>query len=185
MPQLNPDARPTRSLPRMEFELHPLMVVGAGTFAVAFAPAEAVASALNNAPALSRPLYVCGERSTVLGGVRRTDLDLRCARNPRELRSSLQSVHHPLVLVEHDPALYQDRSLVAPLAAAMREAARAAAVVCHAAVPDASSKVLAGLADRIFYLEFELPRKQQRPARRASSSRQTTLTPARAYFTVS
>ncbi|MDI6720094.1 MAG: hypothetical protein QMD46_10840 [Methanomicrobiales archaeon] len=159
----------------MEFALHPLMVVSAGTFAVAFAPAETVASALNGVPALSRPLYICGDRSAVLCRVRRAALDLRCARNPRELRSSLQGVHHPLVLIEHDPAFYGDRSLIPPLAAAMREAARTAAVVCHAAAPDASARLLAKLADRVFYLEVGLPRRQQRPARKASSSRQTTL----------
>ena len=158
------------------------MVVPVGTLTVALTPAEVVVSALNTASGLPRyrMLYISGDRSAVLSGVRRpsTNLDIQCAHTPHQLRSILQEARHPFILVEHDPAFYeQDRSIIVPVAMAMREASRTAAVLYCAAGQDAAVRVFMKLADRVFHLELEYPQRQQIPAfrKRAPSSRQTTL----------
>jgi hypothetical protein len=162
----------------MEFELHPSVTLESGTFSVVTAPEELVLRGLNGTPALSRFLflYVCGNYSRLLSGIRRRSahFEVRRAFTLFQLLTILREAHHTILFIEHDPTLYEDagsrsRGAPAPLdgpgslrdpgyllpemAEALAGAARTALVVLYAPRPDPSLRVLARRADRVFCLE--------------------------------
>jgi DNA polymerase I len=162
----------------MEFELHPSVTLESGTFSVVMAPEEPVLRGLNGTPALSRFLFlfVCGNYSRLLTGIRRrsTNFEVRRAFTLFQLLTILREAHHTILFVEHDPSLYEDagprsRGVPSPLdgpgslqdpgyllpevAGALAEAARTAAVVLYAPRPDPALSILARRADRVFCLE--------------------------------
>jgi hypothetical protein len=96
----------------MEFELHPSVTLESGTFAVVTAPEELVLRGLNGTPALSRFLflYVCGNYSRLLTGIRRRSahFEVRRAFTLHQLLTILREAHHTVLFVEHDPSLYED-----------------------------------------------------------------------------
>jgi hypothetical protein len=162
----------------MEFELHPSVPLESGTFSVVMAPEELVLRGLNETPALSRFLflYVCGNCSRLLTGIRRRSahFEIRRAFTLFQLLTILREAHHTVLFVEHDPTLYEDagsRSRGAPspldgpgslqdpgyllpeVAGALAEAARTAAVVLYAPRQDPALRILSRRADRVFCLE--------------------------------
>jgi DNA polymerase I len=142
----------------MEFELHPSVTLESGTFSVVTAPEELVLRGLNGTPALSRFLflYVCGNYSRLLSGIRRRSahFEVRRAFTLFQLLAILREAHHTILFLEHDPSLYDDAGpLVGEVAEALAEAARTALVVLYAPRPDPSLKALARRADRVFCLE--------------------------------
>lgn len=142
----------------MEFELHPSVTLESGTFSVVMAPEEIVLRGLNGTPALSRFLflYVCGNYSRLLTGIRRRSahFEVRRAFTLFQLLTILREAHHTILFLEHDPALYEDAgSLLPEVAGALAEAARTALVVLYAPRPDPALKVLARRADRVFCVE--------------------------------
>lgn len=142
----------------MEFELHPSVTLESGTFSVVTAPEELVLRGLNGTPALSRFLFlfVCGNYSRLLSGIRRrsTHFEVRRAFTLFQLLAILREAHHTILFLEHDPSLYDDAGPHLPeVAAALAEAARTALVVLYAPRPDPSLRVLARRADRVFCLE--------------------------------
>jgi hypothetical protein len=161
----------------MEFELHPSVTLESGTFSVVMAPEELVLRGLNGTPALSRFLflYVCGNYSRLLSGIRRRSahFEVRRAFTLFQLLTILREAHHTILFLEHDPSLYEDarpRSRGAPtplddpgslwdpgllpeVAEALAGAAREALVVLYAPRPDPSLRILARRADRVFCLE--------------------------------
>jgi DNA polymerase I len=162
----------------MEFELHPSVTLESGTFSVVTAPEELVLRGLNGTPALSRFLflYVCGNYSRLLTGIKRRSAHFEVRRSFTlfQLLSILREAHHTIIFVEHDPSLYEDAgsrsrgapspldnpgsqrdpgSLLPEVAGALAEAARTAAVVLYAPRPDPALSVLARRADRVFCLE--------------------------------
>ena len=161
----------------MEFELHPSVTLESGTFSVVMAPEELVLRGLNGTPALSRFLflYVCGNYSRLLTGIRRRSahFEVRRAFTAFQLLTILREAHHTILFVEHDPSLYDDagslsRGAPSPLddpgslrdpgvlpevADAFAEAAREALVVLYAPRPDPTLSILARRADRVFCLE--------------------------------
>jgi len=96
----------------MEFELHPSVTLESGTFSVVTAPEELVLRGLNGTPALSRFLflYVCGNYSRLLTGIRRRSahFEVRRAFTAFQLLTILREAHHTVIFVEHDPTLYED-----------------------------------------------------------------------------
>jgi DNA polymerase I len=98
----------------MEFELHPSVTLESGTFSVVVAPEEPVLRGLNGTPALSRFLflYVCGNSSRLLTGIRRRSahFEVRRAFTLFQLLTILREAHHTILFVEHDPSLYEDAS---------------------------------------------------------------------------
>jgi len=96
----------------MEFELHPSVTLESGTFSVVTAPEELVLRGLNGTPALSRFLflYVCGNYSRLLTGIRRRSahFEVRRAFTLFQLLTILREAHHTIIFVEHDPSLYED-----------------------------------------------------------------------------
>jgi DNA polymerase I len=162
----------------MEFELHPSVTLESGTFSVVMAPEELVLRGLNSAPVLSRFLflYVCGNYSRLLTGIRRRSahFEVRRAFTLFQLLTILGEAHHTILFVEHDPTLYEDagsrsRGVSSPLdgpgslqdpgyllpevAGALAEAARTAAVVLYAPRQDPALRILSRQADRVFCLE--------------------------------
>jgi hypothetical protein len=142
----------------MEFELHPSVTLESGTFSVVTAPEELVLRGLNGTPALSRFLflYVCGNYSRLLSGIRRRSahFEVRRAFTLFQLLAILREAHHTILFLEHDPSLYDDAGPHLPeVAAALAEAARTALVVLYAPRPDPALRALARQADRVFCLE--------------------------------
>jgi hypothetical protein len=162
----------------MEFELHPSVTLESGTFSVVTAPEELVLRGLNGTPVLSRFLflYVCGNYSRLLSGIRRRSahFEVRRAFTLFQLLAILREAHHTVLFLEHDPSLYEDEGslsrgapspldgpgslqdpgyLLPEVADALAEAARTALVVLYAPRPDPSLRVLARRADRVFCLE--------------------------------
>ncbi len=142
----------------MEFELHPSMAIESGTFSVVMAPEEPVLRGLNGTPALSRFLflYVCGNYSRLLSGIRRRSahFEVRRAFTAFQLLTILREAHHTVIFVEHDPSLYEDAGpILLEVAGALAEAGREAAVILYAPRPDPALSVLARRADRVFCLE--------------------------------
>jgi hypothetical protein len=142
----------------MEFELHPSVTLESGTFSVVMAPEELVLRGLNGTPALSRFLflYVCGNYSRLLTGIRRRSahFEVRRAFTLFQLLTILREAHHTILFLEHDPSLYEDAgSLLPEVAGALAEAARTALVVLYAPRPDPTLSVLARRADRVFCVE--------------------------------
>ena len=186
----------------MEFELHPSVTLESGTFSVVTAPEELVLRGLNGTPALSRFLflYVCGNYSRLLTGIRRRSahFEVRRAFTAFQLLTILREAHHTILFVEHDPSLYEDagpRSRGAPspldgpgslqdpgyllpeVAGALAEAARTAAVVLYAPRPEPALKILARRADRVFCLEAgdRVPRRARSGRGPPPGGAQTTL----------
>jgi DNA polymerase I len=142
----------------MEFELHPSVTLESGTFSVVTAPEELVLRGLNGTPALSRFLflYVCGNYSRLLTGIKRRSAHFEVRRSFTlfQLLSILREAHHTIIFVEHDPSLYEDAGGLLPeVAGALAEAGRTAAVVLYAPRPDPTLRALARQADRVFCLE--------------------------------
>jgi DNA polymerase I len=148
----------------MEFELHPSVTLESGTFSVVTAPGELVLRGLNGTPALSRFLflYVCGNYSRLLTGIRRRSahFEVRRAFTLFQLLTILREAHHTILFLEHDPSLYEDAgslqdpgSLLPEVAGALAEAARTAAVVLYAPRQDPTLSLLARRADRVYCVE--------------------------------
>lgn len=152
----------------MEFEIHPSVTLESGTFSVVMAPEELVLRGLNGTPALSRFLflYVCGNYSRLLTGIRRRSahFEVRRAFTLFQLLTILREAHHTILFVEHDPSLYEDAgSLLPEVAAGLAEAARTALVVLYAPRQDPALRILSRRADRIFCVETG--ERGRRPAR--------------------
>jgi len=74
----------------------------------------------------------------------------------------LEESHHSLIIIEHDPIIYEDSAeMVEYVSKAMREAAQEATVLLYSAGLDPFIEELARNSDRVFYFE-EGPRDSPR-----------------------
>ena len=139
----------------MDIELHPSVSLTPDTFSVLVAPGEVLAGAINSHPELQRykTLFICGNYSRILSTV----LDVRRAFTVFQLMTILEESHHSLLIVEHDPLLYEDaeRRMVEYLAQALKQASREATVLLYALAMDPHLQKIAGLADRVFCIYSE------------------------------
>ena len=96
----------------MDFELHPSISLRPRFFNAMVAPTEMFAKALNRNLNLQRfkVLYICGNYSSVLRRLDRRfqDLDIRGAFTVFQLMTILEEARHSLIIIEHDPLLYED-----------------------------------------------------------------------------
>jgi DNA polymerase I len=150
----------------MDFELHPTITLRSRSFSALVAPRDIFIQALNRNLDLQRfkVLYVCGNHSSVLSLLDRRfeDLEIRRAFTVFQLMTILEEAHHSLILVEHDPLLYEDaREMAEYVSWAMIDAAKEAAVLLYAPGVDPFLEDLARNADRVFYYE-ERPRATAR-----------------------
>jgi DNA polymerase I len=144
----------------MDIELHPSISLTPGTFSVLVAPGEVLAGAINSHPELQRckTLFICGNYSRILSRLDRnvTVLDVRRAFTVFQLMTILEENHHSLLIVEHDPLLYEDAGeMVEYLAQALKQASREATVLLYAPAMDPHLQKIAGLADRVFCIYSE------------------------------
>ena len=145
----------------MDIELHPSVSLTPDTFSVLVAPGEVLAGAINGHPELQRykTLFICGNYSRILSRLDRnvTVLDVRRAFTVFQLMTILEENHHSLLIVEHDPLLYEDaeRRMVEYLAQALKQASREATVLLYALAMDPHLQKIAGLADRVFCIYSE------------------------------
>jgi len=166
----------------MEFELHPSLTILPGAFHLLVAPPEMLIDALNAHLELQRfkVLYVPGNHSRILNGLNRrfTDLDVRRAFTAFQLMTVLQEAHHTIIIVEHDPLLYQetDEELEEPVSWALKQAAENAVVLLYSPGYDPSLDRISKLADRVFSFNTYQPRSRL-PAKHRQSTEvnQTTL----------
>ena len=96
----------------MDFELHPAITLGSRAFHVLVAPMQMLVEALNGHLDLQRfqILYVCGNYSRILSDLDRrfTDLEVRRAFTVFQLMTVLEEASHSIILIEHDPTIYED-----------------------------------------------------------------------------
>jgi len=125
-----------------------------GTFTAVIAPEPVILSALNDNPDLGRFLFLflCGNYSRILSRINRTssNFEIRRPFTADQLLTALKDAGHTVIFIEHDPTLFDgaDR-LLAPVAAALRDAGREALVILYSPGMDRSFAALARHADRL------------------------------------
>ena len=140
----------------MDFELHPAITLRSRAFHVLVAPAQMLVEALNSHLNLQRfeVLYVCGNYSRILSGLDRrlTALKVRRAFTAFQLMTILEESCHTLLILEHDPLLYEDAKEMAEyVALAMKDASKSSIVLLYSAASDPSLEEMIKYADRVFY----------------------------------
>lgn len=162
----------------MDFELYPTITLRSRSFNALLATREMFIQALNRNLNLQRfkVLYVTGNYSGVLSGLDRrfNALEIRRGFTVFQLMTILEENHHSLIIIEHDPMLYEDAAeMTEYIAQAMVEAAKESTVLLYAPVADPYLEELVKNADRVFYFN-EGPRVAAKANPRTQRS-QTTL----------
>ncbi|WP_286877992.1 hypothetical protein, partial [Methanosaeta sp. UBA458] len=125
----------------MEIELCPTVSLLPETFNVLVAPVELMAGAINSHPELQRYkiLFISGNYSRILSRLNRniTELEVRRAFTSFQLMTILEENHHSILIVEHDPLLYEDsQEMVGYLAQALKQTSREATILLYAPALD-------------------------------------------------
>ena len=166
----------------MDFELYPTISLKSRSFNVLQAPRELFIQALNHNLDLQRykVLYICGNHSGILSKLDRRfqDLEIRRAFTVFQLMTILEETRHSIILVEHDPLLYEDAAeMTEYVSQALSDAAKEAAVLLYSPGTDTFLEELARNADRVWYFD-EGPRASPRLVTKAfpkAERSQTTL----------
>ncbi len=142
----------------MDFELYPAMTLRSRSFNALIAPREMSIQALNRNLNLQRfrVIYVCGNYSSILRSLdRRFEAqEIRRAFTVFQLMTVLEENRHTIVIIEHDPLLYEDSQVMTEyISQAMRETANDAAVLLYATGSDPYLEELVANADRVFYFD--------------------------------
>jgi len=150
----------------MDFELHTALSLKPRSFNVLVAPRQTFIEMLNRNPELQRfkILYVSGNFSGILNRLHRkfTELEVRRGFTTFQIMTILEEAHHSLIIIEHDPIIYEDSvEMVEYVSKAMREAAQEATVLLYSPGLDPFIEELAQNSDHIFYFE-EGPRDSPR-----------------------
>jgi len=150
----------------MDFELLPTVTLRSRSFSALVAPPGMFIQALNRNLNLQRfkVLYLSGNYSGILTHLDRRfeALEIRRAFTAFQLMTILEEAHHSLILVEHDPLLYEDAAeMTEYVSHALRDASKEAAVLLYAAGIDPFFEDLVKSADRAFYFE-DSPRERPR-----------------------
>jgi len=138
----------------MLIELRRGMTLHPGTFNAVIAPVKVMVSALNSNTDLQRFLflYVSGNYSRLLSSISRSsrNFEVRRAFTAHQLFTILKEASHTVVLVEHDPTLFEGAEMMMPqIAGMLREAGRESLVILYSPAIDRSFSVLMRQADRI------------------------------------
>jgi DNA polymerase I len=120
----------------MDFELYPTISLRSRSFNVLQAPRELFIQALNRNLDLQRykVLYVCGNHSCILSKLDRRfqDLEIRRAFTVFQLMTILEEARHSLILIEHDPLLYEQAvEMTEYISKSMSDASKEAAVLLY------------------------------------------------------
>ncbi|HNY35083.1 MAG TPA: hypothetical protein PKK68_10545 [Methanothrix soehngenii] len=140
----------------MGFELHPAINLDMRAFHILVSPLEMLMRALNDHLDLQRfeVLFVCGNFSRILSGLDRrfASLQVRRAFTVFQLIPVLEDSRHTLLIIEHDPLLYEDaEEMVEYVSQAMKEAAKSCTVLLYSPASDPFLEMMTNYADRVFY----------------------------------
>jgi DNA polymerase I len=116
------------------------------------------AQALNRSLDLQRyrVLYVCGSCSPILSRLDRRfqGIEIRRAFTVFQLITILEEARHTLIIIEHDPLVYENAAGMIDLASqALIDAAKEAVVLLYSPGTDTFLEDLTRNADRIFYFD--------------------------------
>src|SRR5512136_405350 len=125
-----------------------------GTFNAVIAPEKVMIAALNSTPDLQRFLflYVSGNYSRLLSSISRSskNFEVRRAFTAHQLFTILKEASHTVVLVEHDPTLFDGAEvMISQIAGMLKEAGRESLVILYSPAIDRSFSVLMRQADHI------------------------------------
>lgn len=142
----------------MDFDLLPSVSLRPRSFNALVAPNEMFAKVLNHNLNLQRfkVLYICGNYSSVLSRLDRRfqDLEIRRAFTVFQLMTILEEARHSLIVIEHDPMLYEDaQEMVEYVSQGLHEAAKEAAVLLYSPGTDTFLEDMTRNADRVFYFD--------------------------------
>ena len=169
----------------MDFELYPTITLRSRSSNVLVAPRVMLIQALNKNLNLQRfkVLYVSGNYSGILSKLDRrlTELEVRRGFTVFQLMTILEEAHHSLIIVEHDPMLYEDAAeMVDYVSHSLRDASKDAAVLLYSPTVDPFLEDLMKNADRVFYFE-EGPRAAPRMVAKALPKAQRDQTTLEAF----
>ncbi|MFA5331913.1 MAG: hypothetical protein WC342_06000 [Methanoregula sp.] len=161
----------------MQIELRRGLSLQPGSFCAVIAPEKILISAINDNADLQRFLFlfVSGNYSRILPGILRTskNFEVRRAFTAAQLLTVLREAAHTVVLVEHDPTLFDEaKALLDPVSAALKDAARESLVILYTPSANRSFSILARRADHYVELaDFGDPPQASAPRVYASSAR--------------
>lgn len=138
----------------MQIEIRKGMSLYPGSCNAVVAPVNVMVSAINSNADLQRFLflYVGGNYSRVLSGIHRdsTNFEIRRAFTAHQLFTILKDAAHTVVLVEHDPTLFEGaEKMLVPVAGALRDTGRESLVIVYTPVIDRTFAALMRQADRV------------------------------------
>jgi hypothetical protein len=138
----------------MLIELRKGITLHPGTFSAVIAPGRVMISALNTNRDLQRFLflYVSGNYSCLLSSINRSskNFEVRRAFTAYQLFTILKEVSHTVLLLEHDPTLFEGAEEMIPqIAGALKDIGRESLVILYASSVDRQFSVLMQQADRI------------------------------------
>jgi DNA polymerase I len=138
----------------MQIELRRGMNLYPGTYNAVIAPEKVIVSAINSNAELQRFLflYISGNYSRILSGVNRTskNFDVQRAFTAHQLFAILKEAGHTVILIEHDPSLFEGaEQMILPVAGALKDAGRDSLVILYTPVIDRVFASLMRRADHI------------------------------------
>jgi DNA polymerase I len=142
----------------MDFDLHPFVSLRPRSFNALVAPNEMFAKALNRNLNLQRfkVLYICGNYSSVLSRLDRRfqELEIRRAFTVFQLMTILEEARHSLIIIEHDPLLYEDaQGIVEYVSQGFARCCKEVAVLLYSPGTDTFLEDMTKNADRVFYFD--------------------------------
>jgi DNA polymerase I len=140
----------------MELELQSPLILVPNSFNVLIGPEEMLVDSLNyNMKEIQRlqVLYVSGNYSRILDKIDRrfTELDVRRAFTVYQLLTILKEAYQTLIILEHDPSLFEDASEMAEyIGHALKESSNNSAVLLYSPWTDRPLEEISKFADRVF-----------------------------------
>ncbi len=138
----------------MLIELRKGMTLHPGTFNAVIAPEKVMVAALNNNTDLQRFLflYVSGNYSRLLSFISRSskNFEVRRAFTAHQLFTILKEASHTVVLVEHDPTLFDGAEVMIPqIAGMLKDTGRESLVILYSPSVDHTFSLLMRQADHL------------------------------------
>jgi hypothetical protein len=138
----------------MLIELRKGMTLQPCTFNAVIAPVKVMVSALNTNTDLQRFLflYVSGNYSRLLSSIDRSskNFEVRRAFTSHQLFTILKEASHTILLLEHDPTLFDGAEEMIPqIAGMLRDIGRESLVILYTPLVDRSFSVLMRQADHV------------------------------------
>ncbi|MGA2917918.1 hypothetical protein [Methanoregula sp.] len=142
----------------MDLRINDRIILSPGRFYAIVAPVELFLAGLNDNPAIERytTIFISGNFSRLLNGINRTseNFEVQRAFTVHQLLTILQEEYHSIVIVEHDPTLYEDagdvKRVVPP---SMKDVSRDSIFVLYSPKMDRHFAYLAQTADYLIYYE--------------------------------